>query len=42
MAVTKEPLTNRPLDDQHLVNVHPAKPISPSYCRRWSKGNKRW
>jgi antitoxin (DNA-binding transcriptional repressor) of toxin-antitoxin stability system len=25
MAVSKEPLTNRPLGDQHLVNVHQAK-----------------
>ena len=25
MAVTKQPLTNRPLADQHLVNVHQAK-----------------
>jgi antitoxin (DNA-binding transcriptional repressor) of toxin-antitoxin stability system len=25
MAVTKEPLTNRPLADQYLVNVHQAK-----------------
>ena len=25
MAVTKEPLTNRPLADQRLVNVHQAK-----------------
>ena len=25
MAVTKEPLTNRSLADQHLVNVHQAK-----------------
>ncbi len=24
-ALSKEPLTNRPLGDQHLVNVHQAK-----------------
>ena len=40
MAVSKEPLTNRPLADQRLVNVHQAKTDLSQLLREMEQGQE--